>query len=116
MNLFKMLGSLGNLAKIQDEMQSALLAMAQERFEGRAGGDLVKVTANGAQQVIDCTIDPKLFEEKDRELIEELLVAAANDALNAAKRRSAEILQQKLGESLDMPGLTGLLSNLMPKQ
>jgi DNA-binding YbaB/EbfC family protein len=115
MNVLKLLGNLGNLAKIQEELHSAIAELANESFEGRAGGDMVVIHVNGAQQLTGCAIDPKLMAENDRELIEELVVAAVNDALNVAKRRSAEILQQKLGDRLDLPGLSGLLGNLMPK-
>ena len=73
MNMFKMLGSLGNLAnvaKIQEEISAEL---AQQRFEGKAGGGMVTVTINGAMQLLGCTIDPKLIEDKEQELAGKLI-------------------------------------------
>lgn len=115
MNLFKMLGNLGNLAKIQEEMQATTAELAELTFEGKAGGGMVVVLVNGAQQMVNCTIDPKLIEDNDRELIEDLLVSAVNQAMLQAKKESAEIVQRKLAERLNMPELSGILGNFMPK-
>lgn len=76
---------------------------------------MVVVEVNGAGQITGCTIDPKLYDDKDRELLEDLVVAAANDALAAAKTESAEIVQKKLAERLDIPDLQGLLGAFIPK-
>lgn len=115
MNFFKLLGNLGNLAKMQQEIQSVTEELADLRFEGKAGGDMVTVQMNGAQRVISCSIDPKLFEDNDRELVEDLVASAVNEALAETKKQTAEIMQQKLSERLDMPGMSELLGQLMPK-
>ncbi|QDU62050.1 Nucleoid-associated protein YbaB [Planctomycetes bacterium Pan216] len=115
MNLFKMLGNLGNLSKIQEEVQAATQELSKMEFEGKAGADMVIVRVNGAQQMINCTIDPKLVEDNDRELIEDLIVSATNSAIVEAKQKSAEYMQKRLGEQLDMPDLSGILGNLIPK-
>lgn len=115
MNMFKLLGNLGNLAKMQQEVQSITEELAELTFEGKAGAGLVAVTVNGSQQLVSCSIEPKLIEDNDRELIEELVVAAANDAINRSKKESAEQLQRKLSERLNLPDMSGLMSAFMPK-
>ena len=76
---------------------------------------MVVVKVSGAQQMISCVIDPKLVEDNDRELIEELVVAAVNEAVALSRRQSAEIMQKKLGERLNLGDLSGLLGGMMPK-
>jgi DNA-binding YbaB/EbfC family protein len=115
MNLFKMLGSLGNLAKVQQEIQAVTDELARVHYEGKAGGGMVTVTVNGAQRMVSCAIDPKLVADDDRELIEDLIVAAVNEAMAEAKRKSAEVMQKKLGERLNLPDLSELLGSIMPK-
>ena len=115
MNLFKLMSNLGNLTKMQEEVQNIGAELAENEYIGKAGGDLVSATVNGTQQVIACAIDQKLVDDNDRELIEDLVVSAVNEALAEAKRKSAELMQQKLAEKFDMPELGDMLGNLMPK-
>lgn len=115
MNMFKMLGNLGNLAKMQQEVQKITEELSKLEFEGQAGAGMVVVTVNGAQQLTSCTIDPKLIEDNDRELIEELVVSATNDAIARSKKESAEELQRRLSEKLNLPDIGGLMSGFMPK-
>lgn len=115
MNLFKLLGNLGNLNKIQEEIQLITQELSQRTFDGSAGGGMVVITVTGTHQVISCTIDPKLVADNDRELIEDLVAAAINEAFNMAKRQSAEFMQKRLSEKFDLPELSGLINNFMPK-
>lgn len=115
MNLFKLMGALKDMGKIQEEMQTLQQSLAAERFVGKAGGELVTVTVTGAQEVVDCQIDPKLIEDNDRDLIQSLVVAAANEAMNLARQRSADVFQEKLAERFDMPGMEGMLKGLLGK-
>lgn len=115
MNLFKLMGNLGNLSKMQEEMQAAAADLVTLEFEGKAGGGLVVVRVNGAQQLLDCSIDPKLLADNDQDLLEDLIVAATNDALQLAKRESAEFMQKKIAERLNMPDLAGLIGSFLPK-
>lgn len=115
MNMFKMLGNLGNLAKMQQEVQNITEELAELKFEGQAGAGMVVVVANGSQQLVSCTIDPKLIEDNDKELIEDLVVAATNDAMARAKKESAEQLQRKLSERFNLPDVSGLMGAFMPK-
>lgn len=115
MNLFKLLGNLSNLARVQEEMQAISEELAQMQYEGRAGGDMVVVKVNGLQQLQACHIDPQLVSDNDRELIEELVVTAANAALARSKSQGADLMQQKLSERLNLPDLSTLLTGMMSK-
>lgn len=80
-----MKGTLGNMMqqvqKIQEEMQKAQQELANKEVTGSAGGDIVKVTMNGQHQVKKIDIDHEMI-DGDHEMLEDLLVAAFNDAMN----------------------------------
>ena len=65
---------------------------------------MVKVVCNGQQEIIDIEIEPELLEEKDVEMLQDLILAAVNEAL----RRSREIAEEEMGKitgGLNFPGL-----------
>ncbi len=115
MNLLKLMGSLGNIGKIKAEAEAAAEELKRFEYTGTAGGGMVTVKVSGAGQMLTCTIDPQLVADGDKEMIEELVVAATNQAATEAKRKSAEFMQQRMAERLDMPELANMLGGLMPK-
>ncbi len=94
-----MKGNIGQLMqqaqKMQENLKKAQEEMAELEVTGEAGGGLVKVIMNGRHEVRRVTIDPDVAD--DREMIEDLVAAAVNDAVN----RVQEMMQEK------MSGLTG---------
>nr|VFJ48582.1 MAG: hypothetical protein BECKDK2373C_GA0170839_102217 [Candidatus Kentron sp. DK]VFJ49063.1 MAG: hypothetical protein BECKDK2373B_GA0170837_102226 [Candidatus Kentron sp. DK] len=101
-----MKGGLGNLMKQAQQMQASL-QKAQEELEnmevvGQAGGGMVNVTMTGRHDVRRVTIDPVLFEE-DKDMLEDLLAAAVNDAVHKVEQNSKEKLSG-LTEGLSLPG------------
>jgi nucleoid-associated protein EbfC len=114
-NILKMMGALKDMGKIHEEMQAVQKKLAAERFVGKAGGDMVTVTVSGAQEIIDCQIDPKLIEDNDRELIQSLVVAAANEAINLSRQHTAKTFEGIVGERFNMPGMEGMLKGLLGK-
>lgn len=94
-----MKGGLGNLMKqaqkMQAEMQQTQERLAQEEVTGESGGGLVKITINGKYEVRRVQIDDSLMGD-DKEMLEDLLAAAMNDA--------SQRVGQKMQESLS--GLT----------
>lgn len=115
MNIMKLLGSLGNLSKVKGEIDAITAELAELRFDGSAGGGMVTATVSGASQVTALSIDPKLVEDNDRELIEELVIAAVNDAAAKAKQEAAQVFQQRLAERLDLGEMSNVLSGFFPK-
>lgn len=91
-------------------MQQRIAALQEELAEktvtGSAGGDMVKVEANGAQEILSITIEDEIVTSGDKELLEELVVSAVNDAL----RKSRDLVTQEVGKltgGLPFPGLPG---------
>ncbi len=79
--------------------------LAEQTVVGSAGGDMVKVEANGAQEILSIKIEKEIISAEDTEMMEDLVVAAVNDAL----RKSKELMTQemsKLTGGLRIPGLT----------
>lgn len=109
-----MFGNMGNLAKMMKEMSQlkgkveALQAeLAQKIVEGSSGGGMITVKANGRQEIVSVRIDDEVAGDPDREMLEDLVVAATNAAL----ARSKELAQQEAakltgGLDLDIPGLS----------
>jgi hypothetical protein len=109
--VFKGLGNLANLGSLfkqAQEMGGKMEQLSEElknkRVVGKAGAGLVEVQANGLGEVLAVRIDPTLIEKQDRELLEDLLPAAFNDAREKAQQLHAEQLQQLTG-GLNLPGL-----------
>lgn len=116
--MFKGLSGLANLPgllKQAQEMGGKLEQLTAElktkRVTGSAGGGLVEVEASGLGDVLAVRIDQSLIEKQDRELLEDLLPTAINDARQKAKELHAQSMQQLTG-GLQMPGLSDALGSL----
>ena len=107
--MLKGLGNLGDMARIMkqaQEMQSRM-AETQERLDavevvGEAGAELVRATATAKGQLKTLSIDPSLFVPEEREVVEDLVVAAVQDAL-ARAAAAAQAEMAKLTEGLELP-------------
>ncbi|MDA8390090.1 MAG: YbaB/EbfC family nucleoid-associated protein [Gammaproteobacteria bacterium] len=102
-----MKGGLGQLMKqaqaMQENLRKAQEQLASIEVEGQAGGGLVKITITCRNAVRKVQLDNALLQE-DREVVEDLLAAAMNDALRKAEQVSQERLQG-LTAGLNIPGL-----------
>ncbi|MEW5250196.1 YbaB/EbfC family nucleoid-associated protein [Microbulbifer discodermiae] len=83
-------------ADMQEKMQQMQRQLDELRLQGEAGAGMVKVTMNGRHDVIAVEIDPGLMGE-DKEMLEDLLAAAVNDAVRRVEEKSRELQQQQLG-------------------
>ena len=104
--MFKGLGDMGKLMKQAQEMQEKMGAaqdkLADMMVEGEAGAGMVKAVANAKGELKSLTIDPSLFNPDDREVVEDLIVAAVKDAqVKGAEAGQAEMA--KLTEGLPLP-------------
>jgi DNA-binding YbaB/EbfC family protein len=90
--------------KKMDELQEELAA---KRVEGTAGGGMVTVVVNGKQELIDVKIDPEVVNPDDVEILEDLVVAAANQAREKAQEMAKEEMG-KIAGGLLPAGLAGL--------
>lgn len=100
-----MKGGMGNLMKQAQEMQEKMQRIQEEAAKaevlGEAGAGMVKVTMNGRHDVIKVDIDPSVMEE-DKELLEDLLAAAVNDAVRKVEASSQEKMKEATA-GLDLP-------------
>ncbi len=100
----------GNLVKqaqrMKAEMERIQEEAASKRVEGTAGGGMVTVVCNGRGEVVEVKIDREVAGPDDLEMLQDLIVAAANDAL----RKSRELLTKEMGRLTGGLGLPpGLL-------
>jgi hypothetical protein len=98
----------GNLVKeaqrLQQQMAELQEQVAQKKVQATAGGGMVTVEANGRQEIVAIKIDPEVVSKDDVPMLEDLVLAACNEAL----RKSRELVQQELGKlagGLKIPGL-----------
>lgn len=95
---------MANANSLGAKMNEVMDKLKSERVTGSAGGQMVTVTANGLGQVLQVKIDPELDWQNDRELIQDLLPPAINDACSKAKQRHLELMKEVTG-GLNLPGL-----------
>lgn len=101
---------MGNMMKQAQQLQSKMVKM-QEELAGRtvetsAGGGMVKVVANGRQQVVSIAIDREVVDPEDIDMLQDLVLAAVNDAL-AKSQEMVSTEMSKLTGGLNIPGLFG---------
>ena len=101
-------GNMGNLMKQAQAMQEQMAKVQEEAatktVEASAGGGMVTVTANGAMQIEKVVIDPEVVKADDRDMLQDLLVAATNEALRKAKDLMAQEVKSITG-GLGIPGM-----------
>lgn len=101
--------NMANMMKQAQKLQSKMLKMQAEMAEktatATAGGGMVTVVANGRQQIVSIQIEKEVVDPEDVEMLQDLVLAAVNDAL----AKSQEMLSSemsKLTGGLNIPGLT----------
>lgn len=99
--MFKGLGKLGDMAgmmkqaqEMQQQMKAAQEEIDQLVCEGEAGGGLVRVTAKGKGVITSVTIDPTILRADSKEIVEDLLLAAVNDAQTKAAARAQKRMEE----------------------
>jgi len=109
--MFKELGQLAgmmkNIGKIKEEMAGLQAKLGQIFAEGEAGGDMVKVKVNGSMEVVSIRLSDEAAKLSDREMIEDLLVSACNQALKKV-RVAVHEETQKMATGLGLPAGMGL--------
>jgi len=95
---------LKQVQKMQADMMAAQEKLKDEEVQGTAGGGAVKVTMSGDLEVKQVYIDPKAIDPDDPELLEDMVLAAVNEALRSAQA----LVQSRLGGTLGSLGLPGL--------
>jgi DNA-binding YbaB/EbfC family protein len=106
-----MRGGMGNMQKMMKQMQKMQKEMAQaqevlgeEKIEGTAGGGMVTVIVTGHKQVIDVIIKEEVIDPEDVEMLQDLVLAATNDAL----KKADELTNERMGkftQGMNLPGM-----------
>ncbi len=102
MNLMKMMKQAQELQGRMQQMQEELASL---QVEGQSGGGLVKVTLNGKMEARAVKIDPSLLKPEDAEVVEDLILAAFQDAKNKAEAAMQQKMQEVTGGLPLPPGL-----------
>jgi DNA-binding YbaB/EbfC family protein len=98
----------GNILKQAQQMHAKISQlqeeMAEKRVEASAGGGMVSIVMNGRQEILSLRIDPEVVNPEETEMLQDLILAAVNEAI----RKSQEMMQEemkKITGGLSMPGL-----------
>ncbi|MCF7876426.1 YbaB/EbfC family nucleoid-associated protein [Candidatus Bipolaricaulota bacterium] len=104
-------GNINNIMQKAQEMQEELEKkqeeLAEKEVEASAGGGMVKVVMNGNEEVVDINIEKEVVDPEDREMLEDLILAAVNNA----KEKAEELKQEEMGDiagGMDLPNIPGL--------
>ena len=99
---------MGKMMKQAQQLQAKMMKMQEElaerTVEGTAGGGMIKAVANGKQQIVSITIEEEVVDPEDVEMLQDLILAAVNDALN----RSQEMVSGEMGKltgGMNIPGM-----------
>jgi DNA-binding YbaB/EbfC family protein len=102
-------GGMAQLMKQANQMQLKMKKLQEElaenNYDGTAGGGAVKVTVNGNNQLKAIEIQDDVFKAGDKEMLQDMLLAAANEALKTAKETSAKEMEKITG-GMNIPGLS----------
>jgi nucleoid-associated protein EbfC len=96
------------VGQMQEQMQKAQAELANETVEATAGGGMVTVVANGAGEIKQIKIDPKAIDPNDPEMLEDMILAAVNEASRSAQSLMESKLGGLAGGALGGLGLPGL--------
>ena len=99
---------MGNMMKQAQKLQARMLKMqeelAEKTVESAVGGGMIKVVANGRQQIVSIRIEKEVVDPEDVDMLQDLMLAAVNDAL----AKSQEMVSSEMGKltgGLKLPGL-----------
>jgi DNA-binding YbaB/EbfC family protein len=99
---------MANLQKMAQQMQQQMLRVQAEleaaTVDGSAGGGVVAATVTGKQELVSITIDPSVVDSDDVEMLQDLVVAAVNDALRASRALAEQKMSAATG-GLRIPGM-----------
>ncbi|MFZ0445023.1 MAG: YbaB/EbfC family nucleoid-associated protein [Bacillus sp. (in: firmicutes)] len=105
------MGGMGNMQKMmkqmqkmQKDMEKAQVDLGEQKIEGTAGGGMVTVIVTGHKEVVDVIIKEEVVDPEDIEMLQDLVLAATNDAL----KKTDELTNQTMGQftkGMNLPGM-----------
>ena len=104
----KKMGNMGNMMKQAQKLQQQMMKLqdelAEKTVETSSGGGMVKVVANGKQEVVSIQIEKEVVDPEDVEMLQDLVLAAVNDALSKSQEMVSSEMS-KLTGGMNIPGL-----------
>ena len=99
---------IGNMMKQAQKLQAGMVKLQEElalrTVEANSGGGMIKVQANGKQQVVSIRIEKEVVDPNDVEMLQDLILAAVNDALSKSQEMVSQEMS-KLTGGISIPGL-----------
>ena len=99
---------LGDLMKKAQQMKASMDRLQEElatkEVEAGAGGGMITVRATGAQEIVSIDIDPSVIDPEEKEMLQDLVTAAVNEALKKSQKMASEEMS-KLTGGMNIPGL-----------
>lgn len=112
--MFGNIGQIGellrNAGKIREQMEKAAEELGRLRVEGSSGGGAVTCAVNGHFELLEVQIDPKFLAPDQKELLEDLIVAAVGQATQKAREEAGRSFSGMAG-GLPIPGMSGLFGD-----
>ena len=104
--------NMANLMKQAQQFQTKMAKLQEQlgekTIEATAGGGMVTAVANGRQEILSVQIDPEVVDPEDVDMLQDLILAAVNDALTRAKNMVNEEMG-KLTQAMGLPNIPGLM-------
>lgn len=99
---------IGNMMKQAQKLQAGIVKLQEElasrTVEATSGGGMIKVQANGKQQIVSISIEKEVVDPNDIEMLQDLIIAAVNDALSKSQEMVSNEMS-KLTGGINIPGL-----------
>lgn len=108
MSQFNMADMFGKISEFQGKMKEAQDRLSEVVVEADAGGGMVKVKANGKRELISIELDRDVIDPDDKEMIEDLVVAGVNKALQKAEEAAKAKMQELYKDILPGGGIPGM--------
>jgi hypothetical protein len=108
MSDLNMANMFGKIQEMQSKMQEAQEGLNEVIVEAEAGGGMVKVKANGNKQIVSIEMDDDVVDPADKEMLEDLIVAGVNKALEKAEEASKEKMQEMYKNMMPGGGIPGM--------
>ena len=96
-----------NMASIMKQAQKVQENLVNITVDAASGGGMVKVTANCKLEILSISIEPEVYGEDDKEMLEDLVAAAVNQAISAAQQKASEEMEKVTGGLLGGMGMPG---------
>lgn len=106
--MFKFAEMFKDALQMKNKMNKIQKNLKKLRIDAEVAGGMVKVTADGQQNILKIEISQELIEKKDRKLLEDLVRSGVNDAINKSRLKAQEEMQKALGDLPISPEQLGL--------